>query len=231
MTSPFLSLTELGNIFARTKFNLPTIDSQKTDFEFTSMFSLLNLLSQIGEQNALEQKRPGIRSIDTLIAAACLFETLFNKRTIGERTEHSTNVLIDNFAQEYLFDVKKDLNLAHLKENNQHLQKKFAQYDAISDDQMRQLLSPTNNIICSFDILHMVGWKYHESQQKPKSRGSSDFSLREVVDDLNDQEEIDEFGDPMKVQYGVIIDDGDNVEERDRRKEDELNEDQKNEKI
>ena len=37
------------------------------------------------------------------------------------------------------------------------------------------------NIICSVDLVNLIGWKEHESQQKPKERGSAKFSLRDVV--------------------------------------------------
>jgi len=49
------------------------------------------------------------------------------------------------------------------------------------------------------------------------------------VDDLNDQGEVDEFGDPMQVKYGVIIDDGDEIIEKDRREEETI--EQKEERI
>ena len=39
--SPMLSLTDMGNIFSRSgKFNMPTVDIQHTQLEFTSTFQL-----------------------------------------------------------------------------------------------------------------------------------------------------------------------------------------------
>lgn len=49
LCSPFLSVTQLGNIFARMKYNLPTIDVSHVNMEFTSMFALLNFVSLMGE--------------------------------------------------------------------------------------------------------------------------------------------------------------------------------------
>ena len=43
-TSPFLSLTELGNIFARCGFNLPTLDVEHAQMEFTSFLSFLSFI-------------------------------------------------------------------------------------------------------------------------------------------------------------------------------------------
>jgi hypothetical protein len=172
------------------------MDVQHQDVEFTSYFSLLRTLQEIGEQGALDEARPGLRSIDTYIAASALFETLFNKRTIGNRDENSTNILIDSFKDEYLYDLKEDLNLKHLKESNPYLMNKFKDHESLTEAQIAQLHRRSNNIICTFDILHLIGWKYHESQQQPKERGSASFSLRDVVDDLNEEGDVDEFGEP-----------------------------------
>lgn len=81
--SPMLSLTDLGNLFSKSgKFNMPTVDIQHTQFEFTSTFALFQFLRETGEQNVLLSKRKRIPE-STFIAAAALYETLFNKRTIG----------------------------------------------------------------------------------------------------------------------------------------------------
>ena len=94
--------------------------------EFTSTFALLSFMSQVGESSSLSSKRSGIRSVDSLIAGAALFETLFNKKTIGYRDEEtSTSILIDNLKDEYLFDMA-DLDLQLLKDQNSYLEKKFA---------------------------------------------------------------------------------------------------------
>lgn len=69
--------------------------------------------------------------------------------------------------------------------------------------------------MCSFDFLHLIGWKYHPGQQKAKERGSAEFRLADVVSEVNAAEEVDEFGEVKKVKYGVLIDDGDEVIERD----------------
>ena len=184
--------------------------------EFTSTFALLSFMSQIGEQSSLTQSRPGIRSIDSLIAGAALFETLFNKKTIGQRDEEtSTSILVDSMMDEYLFDME-DINIQSLKAENEYLAKKFINENTISEQQQQILLSPINNIIVTFDFLNLIGWKYHESQQKPKKRGTAEFKLADVVSDINEKEEVDEFGEVKKIKYGVLIDDGDKVIEKDK---------------
>lgn len=47
--SPMLSVTALGNLFARCKFTMPTIDITRTTCEFTSAYALFDYLQAIGE--------------------------------------------------------------------------------------------------------------------------------------------------------------------------------------
>jgi len=42
--SPMLGVSDLGNIFAKSGFNLPTIDQQSSQFEFTSPFAVMEFL-------------------------------------------------------------------------------------------------------------------------------------------------------------------------------------------
>ena len=116
---------------------------------------------------------------------------------------------------EYLFDME-DINIQSLKAENEYLAKKFINENSISEQQKQILLSPINNIIVTFDFLNLIGWKYHESQQKPKKRGTAEFKLADVVSDINEKEEVDEFGEVKKLKYGVLIDDGDKVIEKDK---------------
>ena len=44
-------------------------------------------------------------------------------------------------------------------------------------------------------------------------RGSAKFSLKDVVEEMNEKEGE---GEKHKIKYGVIIDDGDNVIEKDK---------------
>jgi len=62
-------------------------------------------------------------------------------------------------------------------------------------------------------LIFLIGWKYEESQQKPMKRGSAKFSLKDVVEEMNEKEGE---GEKHKIKYGVIIDDGDNVIEKDK---------------
>jgi hypothetical protein len=68
-----------------------------------------------------------------LIAGAALFETLFNKKTIGQRDEEtSSSILVDSMCDEYLFDIE-DLNIESMKADNEYLAKKFIKENSISE--------------------------------------------------------------------------------------------------
>ena len=87
---------------------------------------------------------------------------------------------------------------------------------------MSKLLNSSNNVISTFDVIHLIGWRYHESQQQAKTRGTAQFSLKDVVSDINEKEEIDEVtGEVQQVKYGVIIDDGEEIIEKDENDDDE----------
>lgn len=49
IVSPMLSLTEMGNTFARCKFTMPTCDITHTVVEFTDCFQLMDFLQDTGE--------------------------------------------------------------------------------------------------------------------------------------------------------------------------------------
>ncbi len=66
---------------------------------------------------------------------------------------------------------------------------------------------PMTNIIATLDLIFLIGWRYDSSQPKPLERGSAKFSLKDVVEEMNEKESED--GDKHKIKYGVIIDDGD----------------------
>lgn len=53
--SPMLSVSALGNLFARCNFTMPTIDITRTTCEFTSSYALFDYLRAVGEQSAMHE--------------------------------------------------------------------------------------------------------------------------------------------------------------------------------
>jgi len=45
----------------------------------------------------------------------------------------------------------------------------------------RNFAEPDNRVTASFEIIFMIGWAPHESQQKPLRRGSAEHSLSEFL--------------------------------------------------
>ena len=87
------------------------------------------------------------------------------------------------------------------------LQNEFAPTVAASEDGSQQ--RPTPNIVSTFDLVHMIGWKYHPEQAEAKTRGTANFSLRQVVSEMNEEAKDED----EHIKYGVLIDDGDEVKE------------------
>lgn len=81
---------------------------------------------------------------------------------------------------------------------------------AIYDQMFEYVLSETNDkMVCStFEEVYFLGWKYHESQQKPKKRGSAEFSLKDL------HKEMKEIDQETKIEYGELH------EEEDKEKND-----------
>jgi len=70
--SPMLSLTDMGNTFARCKFTMPTCDVSRTVFEFASTWELLNFLQLNGEQTCMYETRRG-KSLELFTAVSALY--------------------------------------------------------------------------------------------------------------------------------------------------------------
>jgi NADH dehydrogenase [ubiquinone] 1 alpha subcomplex assembly factor 5 len=62
---------------------------------------------------------------------------------------------------------------------------------------MRSQKSSSDYIFATFEVGSVICWKYHESQQKPKERGSAEFSLKELASDVLEKE-MDE------IRYGSL---------------------------
>lgn len=77
VVSPMLTAVDLGNIFARAKFTMPTVDIAHNVALFSDAFALMDYLQTIGEQSAMfEGQRP--KSQEIFLSAAAIMQTLFN---------------------------------------------------------------------------------------------------------------------------------------------------------
>ncbi|EGR27241.1 hypothetical protein IMG5_199200 [Ichthyophthirius multifiliis] len=128
--SPFVSITEVGNLITRLKYNLPTVFSEKRILYFDTCLDLMQYLQRNGDNSCLLDQRNGIYK-DTLYATIAIYESLFREK--------------DKNLQEY-----------------------------------------QNQIFSTFEIINFAGWKYHESQPKPKKRGSAEFNLKDLSKQIQD---------------------------------------------
>ena len=103
--------------------------------------------------------------MDTFAAAASIYQCLFNRLTIP----------IEDGVTMHFDEMASDVEYLKTYENSGNtVQSILKQYN----------LSPYYNILATIDVIFMVGWKYHESQQKAKTPKMRDLSLREVSQTL-----------------------------------------------
>lgn len=95
--SPMMSLTEMGNIFSRCQFTMPTCDVTHTTMEFEDCWKLMQFLQDTGEQSCMIEGRR-YKSRDLFTAVSALYQVLFNMQTSPPNLNNS--VLIDTFKSQ-----------------------------------------------------------------------------------------------------------------------------------
>ncbi len=96
---------------------------------------------------------------------------------------------------------------------NQTLYSAIAIYDNLfeiekENNEQRRIVRAT------FEDIYFLGWKYHESQQKPKKRGTATFSLKELSKEIG---EVDKGGE-SKIKYGEIAEEQESNEDNKTKK-------------
>ena len=105
----------------------------------------MQFLQNLGENNALLNKRSPFSLFETILASAAIYENIFP------------------YTDEKVEGIKP--------------------------------------ISSTFEEVYFLGWKYHESQQKPKKRGTAQFSLKDLQKEIV---EIEGEKNASKVEYGEI---------------------------
>jgi len=113
--SPLAGVGDIGNLMTRTKFALPTVDTENINVKYFDAFTLMRDLQGMGENNAIIKRRNYV-PLDTFIATASIYKSLYG--------------------------------------------------------------NPDGSIPATFQVVYMIGWAPHESQQQPKERGSATASMR-----------------------------------------------------
>lgn len=121
------------------------------------------------------------------MAVASLMQTLFNLQT--SPPNENSSVHIDSLKDWY------------------GLERELEPEASVEKEMFKSL----PNIVSTFDLVHLIGWKYSPDQAKAKQRGTAQFSLRDVVSEMNEEADGDE---EKHIKYGVLIDDGEKVIEQ-----------------
>lgn len=139
-----LSVTALGNLFARCKFTMPTIDITRTSCEFTSAYALFEYLRAVGEQSAMYEGQRR-KSAETFLATASLMQTLFNMQT--SPPNDNSGIHIDLLKDWYGLDNSLVEGCSTMP---------LGDAEALNGQARRP-----PNIVSTFDYVHLIGWKYH----------------------------------------------------------------------
>ena len=142
------SLVEFGDIMNEIGYKQNTIDLTKSVMEFTNFFELGRFLQMIGENSSLEfssNKRDVQKTKETFIAAGAIYQSLLNRRILGEWKEESNTLLIDNFNKEFDYLESEEWSNLEL-------------FEKVGE----------NNIVCNLDIIFGIGWKEDPNQKKTR---------------------------------------------------------------
>jgi NADH dehydrogenase [ubiquinone] 1 alpha subcomplex assembly factor 5 len=76
---PFVALSDVGGLLQRAGFTLPTIDTDSLQLTYPNAAVLMEHLQRMGENNA-SLKRRDRTALDTFLAAACIYDEMFQSR-------------------------------------------------------------------------------------------------------------------------------------------------------
>lgn len=79
--SPFAYGRDCGDLIAGAGFSMPTVDTDVVTYRYPDMFSLMDHLAGMGEDNAVLH-RPGAVSRDVFLAAASAYEVSGTSRYV-----------------------------------------------------------------------------------------------------------------------------------------------------
>jgi SAM-dependent methyltransferase len=74
--SPFVGVSDLGNLMSRAKFAIPTIDHDTIQIHFSDAFALMRDVQAMGENNGIRQRRLHTPR-DTFVAASAIYSSLY----------------------------------------------------------------------------------------------------------------------------------------------------------
>jgi len=159
---PLPSIESIGNLVGRIGYNLPSITINKSRMLFSGLDQIFEFLTQIGETNILKNKRKS-KSQNCFIAAMSLYKHLFNSQREKENFEID---MVDTRIIRY--DLRNKEDIVELRNKN------------ITEKENLERIY-TDHVYLTVEIASLICWRYHESQQKPKARGSAEFSLKELA--------------------------------------------------
>ena len=85
---PFVELSDVGSLLQSAGFSLPTIDIDTVRISYPNAPVLMEHLQRMGEGNASLRRR-NYTGKDVFLAAACIYDEMFQMESGGEENEES----------------------------------------------------------------------------------------------------------------------------------------------
>jgi len=142
-------------------------------------------LQGMGDSNACVG-RLGYIGSDVLLATAAVYQHAYGSEWASDYQQpqnddelHADNVS-DEFGEEDQ-DPEFELEDADASSPPSQDEAVGTSGEATEDDEAIDDATSDPTIPCTFQSIHMIGWKEHESQQVPLERGSAQRSLKEIA--------------------------------------------------
>jgi len=114
----------------------------------------------------------------------------FNKKNFDDKNDGNKNIENKDLIQE--LNNSENKNKANKEDSiSASLENKNLNFEKDEIEKLNKIYS--EHVYMTLEIASLICWRYHESQQKPKERGSAEFSLKDLAVEVLEKDLGDEI--------------------------------------
>ena len=169
----------MGALLHAAKFALPTVDVDTIAVQYVDPLLLMEELQLMGEGNVCVMRRERV-SRDTFVAAAAAYEFAFGAGGVGGGVDDCEDVSDGACENE---TVSESVSGRDAATNNNNINNSSSDDDSGEDSAAtseEEEEEEGSSVRATFQVLYMIGWAPHASQQQPKERGSATTSFKDL---------------------------------------------------